>query len=190
LTVRHPVRILVGSLAATLSLLAMPALAMGNDDNGGGGAGGGGVGGGGITWSVLDSRGNGPDLISGVNEEPLVAPVAGTPLCGHPPVLAPEFPVSGDITVQDSPPGSDQRAFGSGNVPAFGGGVGAPFSFAAVSGPLGENATGTFALGFPTGRPSSGRVTCLDVDGNIAFIGGERRAGDDDGDDDDDGGDG
>jgi hypothetical protein len=187
LTVRHPVRILVGSLAATLSLLAMPALAMGDDDNGGGGAGGGGAGGGGVTWSVQDNNGSG-DLISAANDLLPVAPLPGTPLCGHP--FPADEPISGDVTVQDSLSGSDQRAFGSGTVPAFGGGVGAPFSFDARSNPLGQDATGTFDLGFPTGRPSSGRVTCLDVHGNIAFIGGERRAGDDDGDDDDDGGDG
>jgi hypothetical protein len=180
---RQPVRILVGSLVATVFLLAMPALAAANgDDDDGGGSGGAGAGG--ITWSVQDNGASG-DLISGALE-PASPPPPGTPLCG---ALPPEFPVSGNITVEDNLSGRD-RAFGSGNVPVFGAGEGAPFSFDASSGALlGEDPTGTFELGFPTGRPSSGRVTCLQVVGNIAYIGGEKTSGDDDGDDDgDDGG--
>jgi hypothetical protein len=172
----RPTRMLLGSLLGALLLLAVPGFAWAHDDDHGGGEAIGG--GGGITFSVQDVPG-GPDLISGARE-PAVAPPAGTPLCG---ALPPEFPVTGSITVEDSATTGSDRAFGSGRVPAFGGGTGAPFAFLARSGALGQSPTGVFALGFPTGRPSAGVVTCLQVVGDTAYIGGRKgaaRAGDDD----------
>jgi hypothetical protein len=169
----RPTRMLLGSLLGALLLLAIPAFALANDEDHGAGGGGGG-----IAFSVQDVPG-GPDLISGALE-PAVAPPAGTPACG---ALPPEFPVTGNITVQDSATTGSDRAFGTGRVPAFGGGAGAPFAFAASSGALGQRPTGAFALGFPVGRASAGVVTCLQVVGDTAFIGGRKgaaQAGDDD----------
>src|SRR4051794_24552977 len=68
-------------------------------------------------------------------------------------------------------------AAGAGTAPTLGGQF-LTFEFAATSGQNGENATGTYSRGSSV-QPvqTAGPVTCLNVQGNIATIGGPVTSG-------------
>jgi len=70
------------------------------------------------------------------------------------------------------PPKKDQVSGTGVRAPSATGNPTIPFSFSGTSGPHGENPSGTFSFNITGVASFSGHITCLNVSGNRAVIGG------------------